>query len=66
MKTKYLCAECGEVFGTIRAVHWHLRREHDFTAEEAFDAAGESAFEGERPRIAKDFENGLGSRRNWD
>jgi hypothetical protein len=58
---RYVCVECGEVFATMRAVHWHLRREHEMEPEEAFELAGDSGFEGERrPWIEKDFKEG-----NW-
>lgn len=38
-----ICPECGGLLGGLRALHWHLRYEHEFGAEEAYEAAGGAA-----------------------
>jgi len=46
---KFICCECSQIFSTMGAVHWHLRIEHDYSKDEAFEFAGQSAYEGEAP-----------------
>lgn len=40
------CSDCGEERMTVKGMHWHLRVEHDYRPDEAYDLAGH-AFEEE-------------------
>jgi len=39
---KIECPECDFKFWSMHGLHWHLRKEHGMTEDEAYDAAGEA------------------------
>lgn len=54
-KSERRCPACHKAFTTQRGLHWHLRREHDYTQGEAYDAVGRTSLNRRKEEATADL-----------